>query len=399
MICNRILLRYLIRSNALVFKCSVVTNKKYNGLACLIPSLEETNRLFHTSQQFFDDTNTRKSYAVIKYMFENAKEKKKDAFLEIIHTYEKENNRRGHVEFIKLAMKYLKLYGLHRDLEVYKAILNVFPKGPYIAPNYYTAVFRYYPKHQDTATDVLEEMENNQVMPDRELEIILLNTFGKHAKPLKKLWRMMYWMPKFKNVNPWPVPKPIPTDPRILARLAIEKISSIDVTSFISEFETVDLKDSIEDTWIISAISRIQKDLLIEHSKLRKGIAIYVEGPFKIWIADQSVDYFVLKADPIKRTVKYQDPDDVRNISIPFWKTREIAVEPTVHDQEDGVYFAVCATGTSSKDSALSWIRFLQKDNPILKEIPILIKLASTVETESITYVEQNNLQKKVITD
>lgn len=393
MICNKILLKYLMRSNTLVFKNSLITNEKLNGLRCLIPILE-TNRLFHTNQNLFT-----KSYALVKYMFENAQEKKKETFLEIIRTYEQEKHRRGQVEFIKLALKYMEIYGLHRDLEVYKAILNIFPKGPYIATNYYTAVFRYYPKHQDVATEVLEQMEKNRVIPDKEIETILLNTFGKHADPLKKLWRMLYWMPKFKNVTPWPVPKPIPTDPKVLARLAIQKISSIELTTIISEFETKDLEESFEDTWIISAISRIQQDLLLDHSKLRQNFPIYVEGPFKVWVADQSVDYFTLRADPIKRTPKNEDIDDTRNIKIPFWKNHEIAVEPTVHDQDDGVYFAVCATGTSSKDSAVSWIRFLQKDNPILEKIPILIKLSSLVETEIITFNERKDLQKKVIKD
>ncbi|XP_015180111.1 PREDICTED: evolutionarily conserved signaling intermediate in Toll pathway, mitochondrial [Polistes dominula] len=389
MIYNKLFLRYVVRNKTLVFKYSVITNEKLNG-CCLIPILER-NRLFHTNQNL-----CRQPQTLVKYMFENAKEKKKETFLEIIRTYEQDKHRRGQIEFIKLALKYMKAYGLHRDLEAYKAILNIFPKGPYIANNYYTAVFRYYPKHQDTATDVLEQMEKNRVIPDREVETILLNIFGKHADPLKKVWRMLYWMPKFKNVTPWPVPKPIPTDPKVLARLAIQKISSVDVTSVISEFETKELEEYLEDTWIISAISRIQKDLLLDHAKSRTNIPIYVEGPFKIWVADQSVDYFTLRADPIKRTKKYEDIDDVSNIKIPFWKTQEIAVEPTVHDQDDGVYFAVCATGTSSKDSAVSWIRFLQKDNPILEKIPILIKLSSSVETEIVIMNANMNLQKKI---
>ena len=34
-------------------------------------------------------------------------------------------------------------------------------------------------------------------------------------------------------------------------------------------------------------------------------------------------------------------------------------------------------TGTSSRDSLLSWIRFLQRDNPDLENIPILFTLHS----------------------
>lgn len=57
---------------------------------------------------------------------------------------------------------------------------------------------------------------------------------------------------------------------------------------------------------------------------------------------------------------------------------KEVAVVPSVHEQEDGVILAVCATGTSSHDSILSWIRFLEKTNPRLgKDISVLFTLKS----------------------
>ena len=50
---------------------------------------------------------------------------------------------------------------------------------------------------------------------------------------------------------------------------------------------------------------------------------------------------------------------------------------PIVHEQEDGTILAACATGTSSRDSLLSWIRFIQKENPDMENIPILFTLRS----------------------
>lgn len=42
---------------------------------------------------------------------------------------------RGHVEFINSALKYMKEYGLQKDLDIYKSLLNIFPKGPMIPKN------------------------------------------------------------------------------------------------------------------------------------------------------------------------------------------------------------------------------------------------------------------------
>jgi hypothetical protein len=67
------------------------------------------------------------------------------------------------------------------------------------------------------------------VMPDREMEIMLHNIFGKKGHPVRKLMRMLYWMPKFKNLSPWPLPNPVPNDALELAKLALQRIGSVDL--------------------------------------------------------------------------------------------------------------------------------------------------------------------------
>lgn len=74
-------------------------------------------------------------------------------------------------------------------------------------------------------------------MPDYEIEDILMNIFGKRGYPLRKFWRMMYWMPKFKNLSLWPVPNPPPNDIYDLAKMAIERIASADIQSKLSVYQ------------------------------------------------------------------------------------------------------------------------------------------------------------------
>lgn len=69
-----------------------------------------------------------------------------------------------------------------------------------------------------------------EVMPDSELEQMLLNVFGKRGIPLRKFWRMLYWMPKFKNLSPWYLPDELPNDTLELAKMAIHRITSVDPT-------------------------------------------------------------------------------------------------------------------------------------------------------------------------
>lgn len=60
------------------------------------------------------------------------------------------------------------------------------------------------------------------------MEQMLLNIFGRRGIALRKFWRMMYWMPKFKNLSPWYLPDELPADTLELAKLAIERITSVD---------------------------------------------------------------------------------------------------------------------------------------------------------------------------
>lgn len=78
------------------------------------------------------------------------------------------------------------------------------------------------------------------------------------------------------------------------------------------------------------------------------------------------------------------------NIQVPIFNMvppkKEIVVYPSVHEQEDGIIFALCATGTSSKDSLLSWVRHLEKDdNPVLGSIPIVFTLKSSEKEITIS--------------
>ncbi|KAJ3650243.1 hypothetical protein Zmor_021941 [Zophobas morio] len=334
--------------------------------------------------------------------FENVENKNRDTYLDMIRIFINRNHvyRRGHVEFIYSALKNMESFGVQKDLEVYKALIDVLPKGKFIPTNVFQAEFMHYPKQQQCVIDLLEQMEDNGVMPDYEMEDLLSNIFGNRGFPLRKYWRMMYWMPKFKNSSPWPVPSPLPDNIYELAKYAIQRISSVDVQSQITVYQTKEIESSIDDTWIVSAQAPSQKDLLKNHD-LKEPV--YVEGSFRIWVKDQLVNYFVLKRQPKQhiKTIK-DDLDDVSNIRTPIFSfqkpiEKQVQVMQSVHEQEDGVILAVCATGTSTKDSLLSWIRHLEKDgNPVLSDALVVFTLRTgTREVATVNNVEQKQIESK----
>lgn len=64
----------------------------------------------------------------------------------------------------------------------------------------------------------------------------------------------------------------------------------------------------------------------------------------------------------------------------------------SIHQQDDGTIYAICATGTSTKDSLLSWIRLLEVNgNPSVANIPVLFKFKTPVDDRSLVVVNSQN--------
>nr|KAG5709359.1 hypothetical protein BaRGS_029208 [Batillaria attramentaria] len=90
--------------------------------------------------------------------------------------------------------------------DVYKALLEVFPKGKLAARTVWQVEFMHFPKQQQCAIDLMDQMEDFGVIPDHDFGMRLEKVFGTDAHAFRKYRRMMYWMPKFKHANPYPAP-------------------------------------------------------------------------------------------------------------------------------------------------------------------------------------------------
>lgn len=114
-----------------------------------------------------NDTKTKqnpndKAQLIVRGSFEDISCKNRETYLNMVQIFESKNiHRRNHVEFIYAALRNMEPFGVHRDIEVYKAIMNVLPKGKFIPTNIFQAEFMHYPKQQQVIIDLLEQMEDN----------------------------------------------------------------------------------------------------------------------------------------------------------------------------------------------------------------------------------------------
>lgn len=110
-----------------------------------------------TENQLNDERNL-----VVRSNFDQITIKNRETFINMLHMFvDRDKHRRHHVEFIYQALKQMKEFGVERDIEVYKEIMHVFPKGKMIPTNMFQAEFFHYPKHQDCAIFLLDQMEYN----------------------------------------------------------------------------------------------------------------------------------------------------------------------------------------------------------------------------------------------
>lgn len=120
------------------------------------PNADEERKREEKHEQFV------KRAMILKGSFENMKNKDKNNYLDMIRVFEnKDVHRRNHVEFIYAALKNMEDYGVIKDLAVYKALIDVMPKGKFIPTNIFQAEFMHYPKQQQCIIDLLEQMEDN----------------------------------------------------------------------------------------------------------------------------------------------------------------------------------------------------------------------------------------------
>ncbi|XP_051935764.1 evolutionarily conserved signaling intermediate in Toll pathway, mitochondrial [Hippocampus zosterae] len=329
-----------------------------------------------------------------------AEHKTKASFAEALQAFAKADvRRRGHVEFIYAALKKMPEFGVERDLAVYNQLLDVFPKEVFVPRNFIQRMFNHYPRQQECAVQLLEQMENYGVMPNVETKVLLVQIFGAKAHPMRKYQRIMYWFPKFKHANPFPIPHHLPEDPVELARFSLKRIANdLDAKVTVYQMPCTDATESghqISLPHIVGIQSPDQMELLGKHDPSRP---VFVEGPFPLWLRKTCVHYYVLRAEPVPPGDKVEESFDPERclyypLQLDLDFDRDFGDLETfdVEDLDEGPVFAMCMTSQGDQATLNQWISGLQESNPILGQIPTVFRLqAGTRELRAETSREES---------
>ncbi|KAM4038915.1 evolutionarily conserved signaling intermediate in Toll pathway, mitochondrial isoform 1-T3 [Anomaloglossus baeobatrachus] len=319
--------------------------------------------------------------------FEDAfskEQRDKASFVEVLDLFcGRDVRRRGHVEMIEAALRWMPKFGVEKDVEVYNKLLDVFPKEVFVPQNFVQILFLHYPRQQECAIRVLDQMEYYGVTPNKHTFFLLAQAFGKFSHPVKKYQRMLYWFPRFKHANPYPVPVHLEDDPVGLSKVCLQRIAAdrdARVTVYqLPSSEVCEDGTIREHEHLVGIQSPDQMSLLTGHDH---RFPVVVEGPFPLWLKQTCVQYYVLRAEP--GAIKKEEVDPERCLYYPLQLDldleRDLGDELTfdVDEVDEGPVYAMCMAGCGDERMLGKWIQCLQETNPVLAQLPVLFRLTSS---------------------
>ncbi|KAM6389946.1 evolutionarily conserved signaling intermediate in Toll pathway, mitochondrial [Rhynochetos jubatus] len=304
------------------------------------------------------------------------------AFAAALEALERAPGRRvGRLELVAAALAAMPALGVAREREAYHRLLRLLPRGPWVPRGAFQRLLAPFPRQQECGLQILEQMEHYGVIPDAETRFLLLGVFGPRSRPMRKCQRMLYWLPRLRHVNPYPLPSPLPPPGLAAACLGLRRIAN-DPDARITVYQRPVPGEGHDEgsvqPYIVGAQSPEQRELLARHGPVRP---VFVEGPFPLWLRSTPLRYYVLRGDPLPPELREEPPDPERSLYYPLHLDLDLERGPwddeefDVDEVEEGPVFALCVAGAGDRRTLGKWIAGLQEANPVLGRTAVLFRL------------------------
>lgn len=144
--------------------CPQVPLRAARGLHCSAAARNSDSWLVPPPPEPRKGPGPTKALALHEELFQQAPAGARDKanFVRAVQNFGQHNvHKRGHVDFIYLALRKMREYGVERDLAVYNLLLDVFPKEVFQPRSIIQSIFIHYPRQQECGIAVLEQMESH----------------------------------------------------------------------------------------------------------------------------------------------------------------------------------------------------------------------------------------------
>jgi signaling intermediate in Toll pathway protein len=198
-----------------------------------------------------------------------------------------EKYRRGHMKFIREGLLRMDEFNLQKDLLTYNRLIDMFPKGRFNNKTFFDSLWPKQHPQIDLALDILQKMEDNGIRPDYITYSLLCEIFGRVSFPVQKCTRIAVWFDKFDNIDPYRIEGQIPTDPLVLSKMALKRITGED-----HELWEIMMPQSEEGPFVLAACNKEQVKFMESINVMDE--MLHVEGPHRIWLQKQPLFYYSL---------------------------------------------------------------------------------------------------------
>lgn len=187
---------------------------------------KEVTELFPRDEHYGDSPLPPSKYSTGSLTLEQSLVARRDQFTLAINEFKKrEKYRKGHVEFVKLAVQRMEEYQLQQDINIYNQIISIFPKGRFAPKRMLDSLWPRSLPQLELSLEILTKMEENGIRPNQETYNLLNEIFGKMSLPVQKCIRIAHLFDKYEYADPYKIHGEIPRDPIELSKLILYRIT------------------------------------------------------------------------------------------------------------------------------------------------------------------------------
>lgn len=327
--------------------------------------------------------------------------------------------RRGHREFVQVAMNNLNRFNVQHEPSAYLKILECYPQSEHTGmrrDDWFNTVWQDKILDHELGSRLFSIMNKNNAIINDEFFNTCLRLFGKFSRATRSARQLMFWQPRLSAFAPF-----------LMTKLELEKLTPVEIAvramrqanpgidssyrrfEVESPFVDEELKQNAEIDCIISVQTDRQREMLERHDISQP---VFVEGPNMVYFQNRKIQYYVMRADPKE---KKTDISQDRILTDKEWWTQFYGVDfetsrtfsnkstqelystehflPTVNIESEtlgtlkeneiiqvkddtkpveGDVYAIAATDFKSIGALRSWVKGLEPSNPLLSQLTVV---------------------------
>nr|XP_039271037.1 evolutionarily conserved signaling intermediate in Toll pathway, mitochondrial-like [Styela clava] len=329
--------------------------------------------------------------------------------------------RRGHREFVQVALNNLDRFNVQHESKAYLKILECYPQSEHTGmrrDEWFKSVWQDKIIDHELGGRLFSIMAKNNALINDEFYNACMRLFGKFSRATVSARQLIFWQPRLSAFVPF-----------LISKLELEKLTPIEIAvrglrqvnpGIDASYRRFEVDSSVlndekltpeaEIDCIISVQTDHQREMLDHHDVTKP---LFVEGPNMVYFQNKKIQYYIMRTDPIENKIEMSEQERV--LTDKEWWTQfygsdfgtskrffnkstqelystesflprvklesksfvDLQQNEIIQVEDDtkpfeGNVFAVAATDHKSIGALRSWVKGLEPSNPKLSQLTVI---------------------------